>query len=146
MGHIPQLLLTIPADLTLHFKDILFHGKFAAEHTNEITIHLQTPGRLLVGKCSSRAMNEVLCIYTGAPHELRAHIHDPVAFRDGCVVFGLSPIHKVYQPRARHNGRDNVVPRTELVQTALYGKGLLEVEIESPMLEGAIDSFEIWTM
>jgi hypothetical protein len=125
-----------------------------AENANQITSHLQAPGRLLVGQCSNDA-SRMICAYTGVPDRYRGYIHDPVASRTGSVVFSLAPTHKVFAAQ-KQEVRLNIsveVDPDEVSQDEELGirdiqdrSGLLEVEIGDSTLERAIREFEIWTM
>ncbi|PVH92556.1 hypothetical protein DM02DRAFT_733628 [Periconia macrospinosa] len=103
-GHLAQLLLVIPGGLPLCFKDILFKGVPRKIHINTIATQLQSPGRALFIQGQSHSQSEdaieshSICVYTGTPKHVKGYLDNPGIWSDACVVFSISPIHRVYYP------------------------------------------------
>jgi hypothetical protein len=144
--------------LVLHFNTIIYRGESVAEHASQIAGHLQTPGRLLVGRCLDGASAhdlQIICAYTGFPDMYDGYLCSPVALRSGSMVFSLTPTHKMYaaqKQKLRLNIGVKADPN-EVSQDAQSGimeipegQSLLEVEIRSMSLERLIGAFEIWSM
>jgi hypothetical protein len=153
-----QLLLVIPVGLVLHFNNIIYRGETVAEHASQIASHLQTPGRLLIGRCLDGASAhdpQIICAYTGFPDTYDGYLSSPVAPRSGSMVFSLAPTHEMYAAQ-KQEIQFNIGVKAdpnEVSQDAQAGimeipdgKCLLEVEIGSLSLERLIGAFELWTM
>ncbi|KAH4236902.1 hypothetical protein HBH69_094720 [Parastagonospora nodorum] len=153
-----QLLLVIPVGLVLHFNNITYRGEFVAEHASQIASHLQTPGRLLIGRCLDGASAhdpQIICAYTGFPDMYDGYLSSTVAPRSGSMVFSLTPTHEMYAAEKQEiqlnigvKADPNEVSQDEQagIMEIPDGKCLLEVEIGSLSLERLIGAFELWTM
>ncbi|KAF2637763.1 hypothetical protein P280DRAFT_96169 [Massarina eburnea CBS 473.64] len=109
-GYLAQLLLIIPGGLPLCFKDILFQGVPREIHINTIATQLRDPGRALFIQGQSHSQSQdaeeshCICVYTGTPKHFKAYLDSPGIWSDACIVFSISPIHRVYYPTKQRDG------------------------------------------
>lgn len=146
----------------MHFQDIIFQERPAADHAGQILTLLQDPGRLFLIKGSNRSKptsnqdSTVMCVYTATPKMFSNHLLSPGAWRDSCVVFSLSPAHIVYHPTQQHDTDSNLEIREEFDGLSLGvgslklrltdGLRLLKVENGSSAFENNVEALEIWTI
>jgi len=148
----------IPVGLLLHFNNIVHRGESVAEHASEIASHLQTPGRLLIGRCLEGAGAhdpQIMYAYIGFLDMYDSYHPSPPTPRTGSMVFSLTPTHKMYaaQKQEIHLNMEVKLDPNEVSQDTKSGimeipdgKNLLEVEIESMSLGRMIGAFELWMM
>jgi hypothetical protein len=73
-------------------------------HINTIATQLQGPGRILFIQGQSRSQSDdakeshCICVYTGTPKHFKGYLDNPGIWSDACIVFSISPIHRVYYP------------------------------------------------